>query len=236
MRKHEELLAEKAAVELKKVLVATLGEGNKKFLYEKAIGKLLTEFNFKDSGPMQNHILGESLNEYVAESLGPFLGKLALLVDFLESKGASPLKPYDFNHADRYAAMLESREPDVRLAAFQTQALTYLVRLEKVQKYSEEGLAGHSWNFNLRYCTKGKYQQDFSRPAFTSFTAQELEPYFQFEDGRDQGFMCTMRADILGDGFTVKDTTWASFKMFQGLMYDLYCHTTRIDAYEKGEL
>lgn len=223
----EEQRIQAAKAEMLSVLEKHLGKNNPDFLFEKALGELLTEFNYKNDGILESNSLGWTLDHYVARSVGPHVERIVQLADYLIEKCATPKRPFDFEHADRYAAVL-SHDKMQKLLAFQTQSLSYLVRLTATREFSGDEVQP-AWDLDLRFCTANKWSLDFKRPEFTELTPKKLEEYFRYQDGRDQGYLLSLKKDHWSSGYEAKDMDSRSIGFLSHILQVLHCHSQMVE-------
>lgn len=195
----------------------------------------------------------ELLNSFTATVLGKDVSRIAKLHQTLSA--LLPLNQvYNFEHADRYA-MVYADTPEFKSMAFQTQSLTYMVVLKAKTAYldfdlqdqnaaSENDLVKfETFSMDIRLCTQGPNSLDYARPALTSLqpilessSSVKASEYFRYRDGRDRGYLVSLRPDIggaqpTGPVFETADMGWyAAFSFLKGIWFDLTSHARLLEA------
>jgi hypothetical protein len=227
-RAEDEARIQAAKTEMLAVLGKHLGAGDPNFLFQRALGALLTEFNHERDGILQSNRVGWSLDQYVARSIGPHVERIVQLVDFLIEKGATPKSRYNFESNDRYAAVL-ANDRTQKLVAFHTQNLTYMVRLTAAKEVIDD-VVRSAWHLDLRYCTPSRYSLDYKRVEFTSLTPAKIAEYFRYQDARDQGYLVSLRKNVDDKGFEAKNMGFGSLEFLQSILLDIHWHAEMAES------
>lgn len=207
--------------------------------------------NLPNSYGLQTMDLHELLSAYVATIVGKRIpGILKLHAKLVELAGVESV--YNFGYADRYA-MVYADTPTFKTMAFQTQNYTYLVALRSDVVYCRTGedyVRVPTWRLHLRLCTAGPRSLDYARPALDSPALLDMlktpealsaSEYFRYKDGRDRGYLCSLRPDPLDQVssevvFETKDMHWyAALSYLTGVMGDLESHVSMVDEMESPQ-
>lgn len=205
------------------------------------LGELLADRQDYDRHAVSSTTVPWLLDTYTATIVGPLGPQLLKLHQFLVRSGATPQKPFDFEHCDRYGVAFADAE--WKSMALQTQNYTYLVVLQPEVAFLEnaEGTltTENRWRVHLRMCTPSRYSYDCKRTPFTDLAflsdfdavypktgyGQSAHEYFRYKDGRDRGYLCSVGSDIVGPGYRTENISWgAAYSYLQGVLHDLGCH------------
>lgn len=192
-----------------------------------------------------------AVDQYVAAKVGPMYPRLLKLHQHLVASGATPEKPYSFEGCDRYGvAFLNSQ---IQSFAIQTQSQTYMVVLGNPKFECQSG------DIHIRRCTplgfsnmRGRVRSEFSELAEilndyaylkSAYVAGREDGYFQYKDGRDRGYLCSVEArmdydadDVYVPIFKARDCLM-DFLELQHVIFDLACNCDSLeDANEDNEI
>lgn len=216
-------------------------------LLGKALGTALA--NLPNAHGLESLTLHELLNAYVATTVGKLIpGIVKLHAKLVELAGVE--RKYDFGYADRYARVYADT-PSLKTMAFQTQNYTYLVVLTPTAVYCgpDDGVRVSTWRLHLRLCTAGSRSLDYARPALDSPALLDMlktpealkeSEYFRYKDGRDRGYLCSLRPDPLDQPssevvFETKDMHWyAALSYLTGVVRDLDSHASMVDEMDSA--
>lgn len=234
---HREALIAK----LNTVLDEGLREEDGPAMMSTVLGQLLARRKGYDRFTTGGNTIPWMIDAYTAAIVGPLAENLLRLHQFLVRSGATPENPHDFENVDRYGVAFS--DAGWKSMALMTQNYTYMVVLQPEVGFNEDATGQiqrrDTWAVHIRMCTQGRYSQDFTRPDFTSLTflnehekvnpergySDKANSYFQYKDGRDRGYLCSVKPEIFGQGFTVEDSMAGSaFSYLSGVLYDLGCH------------
>lgn len=189
----------------------------------------------------------ELMNAFTAATVGKQIPNLvALHAKLVELVGVGV--QYSFGYADRYA-MVYADTPEFKSMAFQTQNLTYMVALKSATAYCwsdnpEACVSMPTWRLEMRLCTARPHSWDHARPALDSLQllkspqAMKDSEYFRYKDGRDRGYLCSLRPVLFNREssevvFETKDMHWGSaMSHLTGIFYDLSAHASTLDELE----
>jgi hypothetical protein len=229
------------------VLEKNLAAPDDQFKYEEVLAKLMLHKDYRDVGSFGNLHMESAIDHYTAKRVGDMSEGLVALHGFLVKHGATAKSPYDFGHADRYGVAFANEE-DFKTMAFQTQNYTYMIVLVKAHWYSGEKFESNDcWTVHLRYATTGKYTPQFARPEFGKLKflndrvksgAKKYDDgassYFRYHDFRDQGYICSVTHELCGPNWDTEGTIHG-YSMLKSVFFDVSCHISMIDEYEKEE-
>lgn len=216
-------------------------EFNDPTLIPSIMGMLMAKRKSYDHFTTKDNGIDWMMDAYTAQIVGPLANDLLRLHQFLVSVGATPETPHDFEHCDRYGAVFS--DGDWKSMALMTQNYTYMAVLQPAVSFDEDAdgqLQKHDkWAIHIRICTKDKYSHDYARPNFSSLAflgdydkvhpeigyGDKANEYFRYKDGRDQGYLCSVQPNMVGDGFRTENSLWGSaFSYLGSVLYDLGCH------------
>lgn len=226
---------------LNAVLDEALEGSNDPMLLPSALGQLLAQRKAYDKFSTEDNTVSWMMDCYTAAIVGPLAENLLKLHQFLVSSGATPEKPHDFEHADRYGVAFS--DAAWKSMALMTQSYTYMVVLQPDKRFSRDAtgeLQMHdTWAIHIRLCTPGPRSNNHARAAFASLAflteheavypevgyGRNANDYFRYKDGRDRGYLCSVSPNLTGEGFTMEHSLWgAAFSYLGGVLYDLGCH------------
>lgn len=254
MTKRDEREAHRQALlgKLNAVLDEELREADDPMLMPAVLGQLLAQRKAYDRFTTDGNHVPWMMDVYTAAIVGPLAESLLRLHQFLVQSGGTPEAPYDFEHADRYGVAFSDAE--WKSMALMTQNYTYMVVLQPATAFAVDAdgqlQSGKAWAIHIRMCTKGHYSYDHVRTDFTSLSfLNEYESvypemgygkmannYFRYKDGRDQGYLCSVKPEIFGPGFTTEHSLWGpAFSYLGGVLYDLGCHCSCLPKAEATE-
>lgn len=193
-----------------------------------ALGNVLARQQWNDPAVFSN-MLPRVMDAYTAAIVGPLAPRLLAIHEHLVRVGSTPDQPYDFESCSRYGVAFAQGQ--WKSMALQCQNFTYLIVLEPV---SFEGCAS-GYAIHIRMCTASRYSYDFARPEFSELgflgvqdkvcpfgTLPAASDYFKYKDGRDQGYLCSVKPCRSGEGYRNEHSTWgASFEYLGGILQDL---------------
>lgn len=231
------------------LLDEALGFDDIDMMFPKIIGTLMAKRKRYDRFTTESNSFKWMADAYVAAIVGPLGPKLLELHQYLVKMKATPDNCHDFEHCDRYGAYFS--DGDWKSMAFMTQNYTYMVVLEPAKTFCQDD-AGQlqmkdDWVIHIRLCTPNAQSYDFSRPSFSSLSfladtdkvhpeigyGDKAHAYFRYKDGRDQGYLCSVRPDLDGGGYRTENSLWGpAFSYLGGVLYDLGCHHSCIPKEE----
>jgi hypothetical protein len=225
-------------------LVARAGAAKSPSVLGKVLGHMLVKSSYNPHDLSQNQ-LNWAVDAYVAAKVGPLAARFLKLHAFLVKRGLD--KQVDFNHADRYGMALADEEK-WKTMAFQTQNYTYMVLLEATRVFSgsmDNPVSETGWKIHLRFTTKDRYGREYTRTKLEKLTFLKDKAavvgkykdsncdYFQYKDGRDRGFLCTVEPEMdVNEGYRAENALWG-YTMLEGVIYDLASHCDCLEEYEE---
>ena len=210
-------------------------------MLSQVIGELLADRQSYDRCTVSSTTVPWLLDAYTAAIVGPLAPSLLKLHQFLVRSGASPDKPFDFEHCDRYGVAFADAE--WKSMALKTQNYTYMVVLAPATAFLEDAEGNLTsearWRIHLRICTASRYSYDCARTDFKALEflrdfdavypetgyGDSANEYFRYKDGRDRGYLCSVGPDIIGPGYRTENISWgAAYSYLEGILYDMGCH------------
>jgi len=241
-RDETEIKFQEVMMRIDAALSDIVGENDKHFLTQRIVGKILLDTSYSKNDLGCNNV-GWSLDEYVAAKIGPLWPRMMRLHQHLVQSGATPNKPFNFEHCDRYGVSFADEEK-WKSMALMTQNYTYVVVLQRYNSYDlTTGDVIENWAMHFRICTKSQYSRDWTRESFkkleflSSFESvypeigygDKAHNYFRYKDGRDQGYLCSVEPSIHDPyKYSTKDVL-VNYGLLASVIYDLASHCDCLD-------
>lgn len=230
--------------EIKSVIDRRIGAKDNDLQMHRVLGRILVDMSHSPND-LASFTLEKTVDQYVANKVGPMWPRHLALHQFLAKSGATPSDPFDFEHCDRYGVAFADEE-NWKSMALMTQSITYMVVLQRYWRLdlNQQDKRIEDWITHIRICTTGQNSLDFARPRFTALEflrdhakvypeigyGNQACEYFRYKDGRDRGYLCTVEPDLLRPVYEVKDAM-LGYHHLSHIIYDMASHFDCLDTY-----
>lgn len=172
------------------------------------LSRLLKSTFSKPTGFHESAISASVANAAAAQ-IGPQISAWIGLHQWMIQKGYTQSNEWDLGSVDRYACALADEET-FKSFMLRTQSQTYLIAIELCEGFEEgpegETLKVQKLGVDIRMCQGPALQRSCHLGFMLSKATALRSPYFNIKDTRDEGYLVSVRPNILGSGWTAGST------------------------------